>query len=205
MAASLWLRWQTRPRDLPWTLEQVVTRIIQASPIDAEEPGDDWDGVMKAWGLRKSLRGSILTGEFSDVRATRTAKSWALHSISRFWRSLEVFSAGKPTALAQEQAWGPFQTERDGDHLRIFQERTGYRRPDDEEDLPNMESLQKVRTRVMKRAQMKKKAPSKRWPAFHWLRRREKKNRDEVCTIQMLSRLPDHGIALSRHVISIIY
>ncbi|CAF9927318.1 MAG: hypothetical protein HETSPECPRED_006554 [Heterodermia speciosa] len=103
MAASLWLRWQTRPHDLPWTLEQVVTKISRASPIDAEGPGDDWDGVMKAWGLRESLRGSILTGEFSDIRATRTAQFWAIHSISRFWRSLEIFQQASQRRLLKSK------------------------------------------------------------------------------------------------------
>lgn len=42
-----------------------------------------------------------------------------------------------------------------GDHLRIFQERTGYLRPHDEENLPIMKSLRKVRTKVMKKAQEK--------------------------------------------------
>lgn len=42
-----------------------------------------------------------------------------------------------------------------GDHLRIFQERTGYLRPADEEDLPVMKNLRRVRKKVMQRAQEK--------------------------------------------------
>ena len=103
VAASLWLRWQTRLHDLPWTLEQVVTRILRASPIDAEGPGDDWDGVMEEWGLRKSLRESVLAGEFSDIRATWTAKFWAIYSISRFWRSLEIFQQASQRRLLKSK------------------------------------------------------------------------------------------------------
>ena len=39
-----------------------------------------------------------------------------------------------------------------GDHLRIFRERTGYLRPANEEALPVMKNLRKVRTKVIKRA-----------------------------------------------------
>ena len=104
-----------------------------------------------------SLRYSSLAGQYVFLRDTKlTCDKNVLHWNGPFIISGfagEHQSSYKSRKLDSKTAPSLFHV----DHLRLFQERTGYLRRADEENLPVMKNLRKVRKKVMEKAQRKAK------------------------------------------------
>ena len=88
-AASLhWHVWLERPRDWMVDFEEMLIDEIRDSDKDAEGLAEDWDGVMRSWGINDKLRNAILDDEFTDIRTTASAKFWVIDTIEAAWHAL---------------------------------------------------------------------------------------------------------------------
>lgn len=88
MAAALWDTWKTRDRDFPFDFFTSILKEVRSFKNNAEGLNDEWDNIMKGWGIGEELRTAILDEEFRDLRGTATARFWVLDTIQMAWRVL---------------------------------------------------------------------------------------------------------------------
>lgn len=102
-AALHWNSWRQRPSGNPYGLQEWVVGRIEYMKYDAEDLQDDWDGVMREWGINQKLRASILSQGFEDIRTTRTAKAWVIDTINRSFLALELIQETSQQRILKEQ------------------------------------------------------------------------------------------------------
>lgn len=65
MAEALWNQWDNRERDYPYSFQESIFEQVRSFNSDAEGLEDEWDKIMRGWGIGEELRTAILDREFS--------------------------------------------------------------------------------------------------------------------------------------------
>lgn len=94
-AIFLWQSWLKASRH-PQTshpFEEIPTMYLKTMNVDAKDGTDDWDAVLRHFGISEELLGAIMAPEYAALRSTASAKYWVRDTFATRFRGLKAMQS----------------------------------------------------------------------------------------------------------------